>query len=188
VVVFAAKCQWVVKAHTQKFWVANLTSRENQTRQAAVAVSSHAPFRKWRLTGASAFDASRSRGRVRGPNTGALWGLPFVYRNALHRGDGRRLPPHRAEYPRTARRRANLKNFLPTARRLNLPRNPATNPNRGCVPRVLVGRRRRAIGPALQVVGMSREIIRLSIPIGTIAISSVAVFAFSWVGLALLGY
>ena len=54
--------------------------------------------------------------------------------------------------------------------------------------RVLVGRRRRATGPALQVVGMSKEIIRLSIPIGTIAISSVAVFAFSWVGLALLGY
>jgi hypothetical protein len=53
---------------------------------------------------------------------------------------------------------------------------------------VVVGRRRRAPGPALQVVGMSREIIRLSIPIGTIAISSVAVFAFSWVGLALLGY
>ena len=42
--------------------------------------------------------------------------------------------------------------------------------------------------PALQVVVMSRVIIRLSIPIGTIAISSVAVFAFSWVGLALLGY
>ena len=110
----------------------------------------------------------------------------MVYK--IHRGDGRRLPPHRAEYPRTARRRSNLKNFLTMARRLNLPRIPATNANGGCVPRVLVGRRRRATGPALQVVGMSREIIRLSIPIGTIAISSVAVFAFSWVGLALLGY
>jgi hypothetical protein len=44
--------------------------------------------------------------------------------------------------------------------------------------------------PALYspVVDMSKEIIRLSIPIGTIAISSVAIFAFSWVGLALLGY
>jgi hypothetical protein len=106
----------------------------------------------------------------------------------IHRGDGRRLPPHRAEYPRTARRRANLKNFLPKARPLNLPRIPATNENGGCVPVYFVGRRCRAPGPALQVVGMSREIIRLSIPIGTIAISSVAVFAFSWVGLALLGY
>jgi hypothetical protein len=56
------------------------------------------------------------------------------------------------------------------------------------MPVCFVGRRRGATGPALQVVGMSREIIRLSIPIGTIAISSVAVFAFSWVGLALLGY
>jgi hypothetical protein len=43
-------------------------------------------------------------------------------------------------------------------------------------------------GPASPVFDMSREIIRLSIPIGTIAISSVAVFAFSWVGLALLGF
>jgi hypothetical protein len=106
----------------------------------------------------------------------------------IHRGDGRRLPPHRAEYPRTARRRANLKNFLPMARRLNLPCIPATNANGSCVPVYLSAGRRRATGPALQVVGMSREIIRLSIPIGTIAISSVAVFAFSWVGLALLGY
>ena len=106
----------------------------------------------------------------------------------IHRGDGRRLPGHRAEYPRTARRRANLNNFRPKARPLNLLRTPATNANGSCMPRVLVGRRRRATGPALQVVGMSREIIRLSIPIGTIAISSVAVFAFSWVGLALLGY
>src|SRR5258705_3511026 len=96
----------------------------------------------------------------------------------IHRGDGRRLPPHRAEYPRTARRRSNLKNFLTMARRLNLPRIPATNANGGCVPRVLVGRRRRATSPALQVVGMSREIIRLSIPIGTTVISSVAEFAF----------
>jgi hypothetical protein len=44
----------------------------------------------------------------------------------------------------------------------------------------------------LPVVDMSKEIIRLSIPIGTIAISSVAIFAFSfafsWVGLALLGF
>jgi hypothetical protein len=79
-------------------------------------------------------DASRSRGRDRGPNTGAGWGLPVVDRNALHCGDGRRLPPHRAEYPRTARRRANLKNFLPMARRLNLPRIPATNANGSCVP------------------------------------------------------
>jgi hypothetical protein len=44
--------------------------------------------------------------------------------------------------------------------------------------------------PALYspVVDMSKEIIRLSIPIGTIAISGVAIFAFSWVGLALLGF
>ena len=91
-------------------------------------------------------------------------------------------------YPRTACRRANLKNFLPTARLLNLLSIRATYANGGLDARVLVGRRRRATGPALQVVGMSREIIRLSIPIGTIAISSVAVFAFSWVGLALLGY
>jgi hypothetical protein len=40
----------------------------------------------------------------------------------------------------------------------------------------------------LPVINMSKEIIRLSIPIGTIAISSVAIFAFSWVGLALLGF
>ncbi|HXL28346.1 MAG TPA: hypothetical protein VN968_03520 [Bradyrhizobium sp.] len=40
----------------------------------------------------------------------------------------------------------------------------------------------------LPVINMSKAIIRLSIPIGTIAISSVAIFAFSWVGLALLGY
>src|SRR5260370_36080787 len=105
----------------------------------------------------------------------------------IHRGDGRRLPPHRAEYPRTARRRSNLKNFLTMARRLNLPRIPATNANGGCVPRVLVGRRRRATGPALQVVGMSREIIRLSIPIGTIAISSVTGLSVTWGGLYVLG-
>jgi hypothetical protein len=44
--------------------------------------------------------------------------------------------------------------------------------------------------PALYspVVDMSKEIIRLSIPIGTIAVSGVAIFAFSWVGLALLGF
>jgi hypothetical protein len=35
---------------------------------------------------------------------------------------------------------------------------------------------------------MSKKIIRLTIPIGTLALSSVAAFAFSWVGLALLGY
>jgi hypothetical protein len=35
---------------------------------------------------------------------------------------------------------------------------------------------------------MSKEIIRLSIPVGTVAISGVAIFAFSWVGLALLGF
>jgi hypothetical protein len=40
----------------------------------------------------------------------------------------------------------------------------------------------------LPVINMSKAIIRLSIPIGTIAISSVAIFAFSWVGLALLGF
>jgi hypothetical protein len=35
---------------------------------------------------------------------------------------------------------------------------------------------------------MSGQIIRLSIPIATIAISSAAVFGLSWVGLALLGF
>jgi hypothetical protein len=80
---------------------------------------------------------SRSRGRDRDPNTGAGWGLPVVDRIALDRvtaamdGD---YPPHRAEYPRTARKRANLKNFLPMARRLNLLRIPATNANGSCVP------------------------------------------------------
>jgi hypothetical protein len=54
------------KSHTQKFLVANLTSRENQTRQATFAVSSHAPFRKWRLFGASPFaDFSDRIGRYR---------------------------------------------------------------------------------------------------------------------------
>jgi hypothetical protein len=100
------------KSHTQKFLVANLTSRENQARQAAVAVSSHAPFRKWRLSGASPLadfseshwplwtvSFSRSRGRDRDPNTGAGWGLPVVDRIALDRVtaamDG--------DYPRTGR-------------------------------------------------------------------------------------
>jgi hypothetical protein len=45
----------------------------------------------------------------------------------------------------------------------------------------------RSTGLLLPVADMSK-IIKLSIPIGTIAISSVAVFAFSWVGLALLGF
>ena len=106
----------------------------------------------------------------------------------IHRGDGRRLPPHRAEYPRTARQRANLKNFLTDSAPVEPAEHSSDQRRRELCARVLVGRRRRAPGPALQVVGMSREIIRLSIPIGTIAISSVAVFAFSWVGLALLGY
>jgi hypothetical protein len=106
----------------------------------------------------------------------------------IHRGDGRRLPPHRPEYPRTARRRANLKNFLTDGAPVEPAEHSSDQRKRELCARVLVGRRRRAIGPALQVVGMSKEIIRLSIPIGTIAISSVAVFAFSWVGLALLGY
>jgi hypothetical protein len=106
----------------------------------------------------------------------------------IHRGDGRRLPPHRAEYPRTARRRANLKNFLPIGTPVEPAAHSSDQRKRELCARVFVGRRRRATGPALQVVGMSKEIIRLSIPIGTIAVSSVAVFAFSWVGLALLGY
>jgi len=79
---------------------------------------------------------SRSRGRDRDPNTGAGWRLPVVDRKALDRltaaMDGDYPAP--AEYPRTARKRANLKNFLPMARRLNLPRIPATNANRSCVP------------------------------------------------------
>ena len=50
------------KARTQNFWVENRTSRENQTRQAAVAASSHAPFCKWLLSGASPFaDFSKNR-------------------------------------------------------------------------------------------------------------------------------
>jgi hypothetical protein len=46
------------------------------------------------------------------------------------------------------------------------------------------------VSPALgnRWQNMSKKIIRLTIPIGTLAISSAAVFAFSWVGLALLGY
>jgi hypothetical protein len=56
------------------------------------------------------------------------------------------------------------------------------------MPVTFAGRRHCCTGLLLPVVNMSSKIIRLSIPIGTIAISSVAVFAFSWVGLALLGY
>ena len=99
------------------------------------------------------------------------------------------------EYPRTGR---NTSAPRADAQTLEIPADGApvepaahssdqTKRGTACA-RVPVGRRRRATGPALQEVGMSREIIRLSIPIGTIAISTVAAFAFSWVGLALLGY
>ena len=70
---------------------------------------------------------------------------------------------------------------------LNLLRIPWTNANGHRARNFVAG---GVVLPALYspVVDMSKEIIRLSIPIGTIAISSVAIFAFSWVGLALLGY
>jgi hypothetical protein len=44
------------------------------------------------------------------------------------------------------------------------------------------------VPPAFQVANMSGQIIRLSIPIATIAVSSAAVFGLSWIGLALLGF
>jgi hypothetical protein len=46
----------------------------------------------------------------------------------------------------------------------------------------------RAAGSPFQVADMSGQIIRLSIPIATIAVSSAAVFGLSWIGLALLGF
>jgi hypothetical protein len=89
--------------------------------------------------------------------------------------------------------------YLPTARDLrrffrrrhaglNLLRTPQTNANGHLNARNLAAG--GVVLPALYlpVINMSKAIIRLSIPIGTIAISSVAIFAFSWVGLALLGF
>jgi len=49
-------------------------------------------------------------------------------------GDGRTVSAHRVGYPHTARRPANLKNFLPMARPLNLPRIPATYANGSWMP------------------------------------------------------
>jgi hypothetical protein len=56
------------------------------------------------------------------------------------------------------------------------------------MPVTLSGQRCRAAGPPFSVVDMSGQIIRLSIPVATIAISSAAAFAVCWVGLALLGF
>src|ERR1700704_1306409 len=84
--------------------------------------------------------------------------------------------------------RQRLRNFRQRPCALNLPRIPQANINGSCMPAYLSAGGVVPPGPASPVFDMSREIIRLSIPIGTIAISSVAVFAFSWVGLALLGF
>ena len=67
-----------------------------------------------------------------------------------------------------------------------LPSSP-TNGSGNSMPVTLRRPAARSTGLLLPVADMSK-IIKLSIPIGTIAISSVAVFAFSWVGLALLGF
>jgi hypothetical protein len=56
------------------------------------------------------------------------------------------------------------------------------------MPETLSARRGRAGGPPFQVADMSGQIIRLSIPIATIAVSGSAVFGLSWIGLALLGF